>query len=65
MTALLLVATGLFVGALQALFMAVLGQEIAADNRSKARTALAVGGTAYLLQAGLFVAAGLQLAAHL
>lgn len=65
MTALLLIATGLFVGLVQALLMAVLGQAMSEGNRSKSRTALVMSAIAYLLSARLFLAAGVQLAARL
>lgn len=57
-----LIIAGLFVGAVQFVFAAALGQKLQTPDRSAGRTALAVATSAYLMQAALFLAAGVKLA---
>lgn len=53
-----LIISGLFVGAVQFIFAAALGQKLQAPDRSASRIALVIAASAYLIQAALFLAAG-------
>lgn len=61
MTAFLIIV-GLFVGAVQFIFAAALGQKLQTPDRSASRIALVIATCAYLIQAALFLAAGAQFA---
>ena len=63
MVALQIIA-GLFFGAVQFLFTAVLGQKLLASDRAASRIALVIAATAYLIQAALFLVAGMGLVAQ-
>ncbi len=55
-----LIATGLFGGAVQFVFAAVLGQKLQTPDKTASRIALVIAASAYLMQAALFLAAGVN-----
>ncbi len=59
MTAFLIVIR-LFVGAVQFTFAAVLGQKLQTSDKAAGRIALVIAASAYLMQAALFLAAGVD-----